>query len=64
MVPVGELKVINDVNSRNANKKEVKDILDFKNLPDPDEVTKEGQEWLQRIAIALENIAETLNKKK
>ena len=64
IIHVGELKVINDVNSRNANKKEVKDILDFEKLPNPDEMTKEGQKWLQRIAIALENIAITLNKEK
>tara|TARA_R110002020_G_scaffold335596_1_gene550764 strand:+ start:6273 stop:6791 length:519 start_codon:yes stop_codon:yes gene_type:complete len=59
MVPVSDLTIIKDINSS----KKANAILDFEKLPNPDEVSKEGQEWLKRIAIALEDIAVALSKK-
>ena len=59
LIPVNELIVINDITSR---KEEVKTIFEIDDLPNPDDVTKDGQEWLKRIAIALESIAKSINK--
>lgn len=55
-IPVSELKVINDIQSRNSSKKDSEEILDL-SLPDPDEV------FSHRSAVeALISIAQTLKK--
>lgn len=59
LIPVNELIVINDITSR---KEEVKTIFEIDDLPNPDDLTKNSQEWLKRIAIALESIAKSINK--
>lgn len=58
LVPVSELQIVNDINSRSSKKKLKEKFF----LPDPDDVTKDGQEWLKRIALALESIAKSINK--
>ena len=64
IIPVAELKVINDVNSRNAHKEEVKDILDFDELSDPDEGAMIGscEFQLKRIADQLEILTYYIKK--
>ena len=59
LIPVNELIIINDITSR---KEEIKTIFEIDALPNPDDVTKNNQEWLKRIAIALESIAKSINK--
>ncbi len=61
IIPVGELKVISDVNSRN--KKTVSKIVsNFEELPDPDSVTEDSNliQKLDKIANSLDRIAEIL----
>lgn len=60
LIPVSELQVINDVTNRKAD--EIKTIFELEDLPNPDNVTEKSQEWLKRIAIALESIAKSINK--
>ena len=59
LVPVSELTIMGDINSKNI-KKMIKENSFY--LPDPDDVTKDDQEWLKRIAVALESIAKSINK--
>jgi hypothetical protein len=59
LIPVNELIIINDITSR---KEEIKAIFEIDALPNPDDITKDNQEWLKRIAIALESIAKSINK--
>ena len=59
IIPVAELKVISDVNSRNP---KVEKILDFEELPDPDQ-SGEGIEFqLKRIADQLEVLSYYVKK--
>jgi len=58
LIPVNELRIINDVTSRGK----VASILKIDDLPNPDDIAKNDQEWLKRIAIALESIAKSINK--
>ena len=58
LIPVNELRIINDVTSRNK----VSEVFQIDDLPNPDDVTKDSQEWLKRIALALESISKQLNK--
>jgi len=62
IIPVAELKVISDVNSRNAHKKEVKDILDFEKLSDPDDQANDIVSALNKIADQLERITYYIKK--
>jgi len=59
LVPVNELQIVNDINSRSL-KKET-EIEDPFFLPDPDG-TNDITKVLQRIATALESIAKSINK--
>ncbi len=58
LVPVSELQIVNDINSRSS-KKETKEKF-F--LPDPDKTEEPMLVVLNRIAIALESIAKSINK--
>jgi hypothetical protein len=58
LIPVNELRIINDVTSRGK----VASILKIDDLPNPDDIIEGNQEWLKRIAIALESIAKSINK--
>ena len=58
LIPVNELRIINDVTSRGK----VASILKIDDLPNPDDIVESSQEWLKRIAIALESIAKSINK--
>ena len=58
LIPVNELRIINDVTSRNK----VTELFKIDDLPNPDDITKSNQEWFKRIAIALESIAKSINK--
>jgi len=58
LIPASELQVINDINTKSSKQESKKEFF----LPDPDDVTKDGQEWLKRIAVALESIAKSINK--
>jgi len=58
LIPVNELRIINDVTSRNK----VAELFKIDDLPNPDDITKSNQEWFKRIAIALESIAKSINK--
>jgi len=59
IIPVAELKVISDINSRNP---KVEKILEFKELPDPDQ-SGEGIEFqLKRIADQLEVLSYYVKK--
>lgn len=57
LIPVSELTIMGDINSKNIKKNKNSFYL-----PDPDDVTKDSQEWLKRIALALESIAKSINK--
>ena len=48
LIPVNELRIINDVTSRNK----VTEVFQIDDLPNPDDVTKDGQEWLKSSLIA------------
>jgi len=58
LIPVNELRIINDVTSRGK----VASILKIDDLPNPDDIIESNQEWLKRIAVALESIAKSINK--
>jgi hypothetical protein len=60
LIPVSELKIINDASNRAAS--EVKEILNLQDLPDPDETFsyRGVVEALERIAIVLEKIESKL----
>ena len=61
IVPVSELTIINDINTRNP--KKVESIIeDFADLPNPDETAEDSDliQKLDRIANSLDKIAEIL----
>lgn len=64
LIPVNELKVINDASNRHGS--EVKEILNLQELPDPDETFSYMGivNALDRIASALERIESKLETKK
>ncbi len=64
LIPVNELKVINDASNRHAS--EVKEILNLQELPDPDQTFSYIGivNALDRIANALERIESKLDNKK
>jgi len=58
LVPVSELQVINDLNTRSSKQEPIKEF----SLPDPDRRDEPIIVVLNRIAIALESIAKSTNK--
>tara|TARA_R110002153_G_scaffold122010_1_gene267769 strand:- start:1251 stop:1772 length:522 start_codon:yes stop_codon:yes gene_type:complete len=62
LIPVAELEVISDITTRTVDDLNSRHILSLEDLPNPDDVTKDGQQWLKRIALALESIAKSINK--